>query len=78
MLAEAPARPLDSGSLAETEGLTICCGEETESTGARGLTQALMWQRRSEGPILLGNASPTPGGASGMLSKFSPKYMPNV
>ena len=60
------------GSLAEIEGLTICRGEETAPTGARGLAQALMWQRYSEGPILLGKASPTPGGASGILSKFSP------
>lgn len=72
MLAEAPARPLDSGSLAEIEGSTICRGEEMASTGAQGLLQALMWQRRSEGPLLVGKASPTPGGASGILSKFSP------
>lgn len=70
MLAESPAHPPDSGLLAEIEGLTICRGEETASTGAWGLTQALMWQRLSEGPVLLGKASLTPGGASGILSKF--------
>ena len=70
MLPESPARPLHSGSLAEIEGLAICRREETASTGAWGLTQALMWQRRSEGPVLLGKASLTPWGASGILSKF--------
>lgn len=57
-LAEAAACPLHPGSLAETEGLTICRGEETEATGARGLTQALMWQRRCWGKPALPQGEP--------------------